>query len=155
MINSPAPRQSPRAESRTPPSLEEALHVAKIVTSVILIGEFLFILFSAVVVTTEFELVAPMDEPLIQWIPVMIAAVALPAAPVVRKQVFSRASADDPSEMLKAFVQGNVMCHAILEGALIANLIAVIFTGQFMPNFIVAVLVFCAGIKLGPWNRPR
>ncbi len=147
-------RRSRRSEVEGTASPEEALRIAKMLFLVIMIGQFAFLLFAAVVMTTDMDILGPTQIDFLPMGAAIIGALALVAGPIARKVVFGRASGNDSDSVLRSFVQGNLVCHVILEGGLIINVFAAILAREFIPNYIIALALFGLSFWHAPFRLP-
>jgi len=82
----------------------------------------------------------------LNFAPPLFSITAVPAAFLLRKAVFRKALGGEDEALLRGFMQGTILFGAVLEGTCMFDLMGWLFTGEFVPCGIFAVLVFLAGV---------
>lgn len=71
---------------------------------------------------------------------------AIPAAYALRKLIWGRGSAGDATAVIQSFIAGNLVFHAVIEGASLLNLTFWLITVQAVPYLVIAALLFAIGL---------
>lgn len=136
-----------------PESADAALRVNQLICIALLVGQFLFGVTVAVVHSTGAisGLSAGMQgTDLFMPIGIGVGAISVPMAYGLRKVIWNRGASGDPAAVVQSFLAGNLLFHAMIEGASLLNLTFWLITVEAIPYVPVAAVLFVIGLTAIP-----
>lgn len=125
-----------------------SLQGARVLSLAILAGPALI---AAVTPIVQGQMAGAAEIPMLDTVAAIASVAVIPLAFFVRRTVWSGAAGSEEPRRMAAFVQGTVLFMALLEGAMLLDLIVWWITGEPVPAAVVAALLWAIALV----NFPR
>ncbi|HEX7009144.1 MAG TPA: hypothetical protein VF184_04125 [Phycisphaeraceae bacterium] len=141
---------SPSSALLTP---QQALLILRIIWAAMLAGEGIFL--AVIIGLLSASQFVPNDSlhPLLAYIALGLLAVAVPAGYFARMQTY-KANWREHAVAPLGYMRGNIMLLAMLEGAAMFSLVAVLLTGRYVPEAIGAFVAMAVQVVNFPTGKP-
>jgi hypothetical protein len=139
--------------NQIPESADAALRANQLICIALLAGQFLMGVTVAVVHSVGAipePVLAVAETDLFAPIGIGIGAISVPMAYGLRKVIWNRGAAGDAAAVVQSFLAGNLLFHAMLEGASLLNLTFWLITVEAVPYVPVAAVLFVIGLTAIP-----